>query len=1168
MDPDQYERAFQAFQRCRELEPEARPDYLDQAVGGDAALRRQVEALLVASADGGLGLGDPGGWSSWIEGTTELGEVADAVDRALEPAHPTAVGPFRIVRSIGEGGMGRVFEAEQSNPKRRVALKLVSPHARSTELMQRFALEADVLARLQHPGIAPVYECGEHAGEHGPQPWFAMEFVDGLDVRTFAERARLDVRAKLALVAEIADAVEHAHTKGIVHRDLKPDNVLVDVQGRPKVLDFGIARVTDDSTLMRTAVTEAGQLIGTLNYMAPEQLGGDSTRVGRQADVYSLGVILFELLSGQRPHEVAGLALTAAIRVVAEDEAPRLGRLVPGLAHDVETIVGKALEKDPDRRYATAGALAGDLRRYLARQPISARPPSALYLARRFTQRHRGAVGGLAIALLALSIGIALALRFGLQSRADKEVAVREALRASLAAASSTLAVGDPALTRAHLESIPAALRGWEWEILTARAAPKYVEIPDPTETGVYFVAVGNVRPILAMIQRRREGQAGRCWLVELDTWKVLDTFDVAPVRGEAKLAFRSDDRELVVVGCAPDQRTLAVTWNLEERRITNEALLREGGWATGIELSWDGARAAIGHHQKHHAEGDPYVAYVHDTRSGELIRRLDSFCWQHMTFGADGRLLASHEASRVPHVVDLETGQERFPAGPLGQAVLSPHGARVVVPASGNVNEVWDLDGAPRLVTRFRGHGSNFAFSPNGDRVARAGRNGELYVHEVSSVRELGPFGSQGDFRHRPAFTPDGERIVTVSRQEPPRVWSLAASPRRALVGHASYVYSAASIEDPGGLGHVVATGGWDGLDGEPGCLRLWDVRSGAAIGSFGGSQEIVRDALAAIPGTTDLIVCRERLGIAGHETLERVGIDGEVLWSHRSGEGPRCLALDPTGRRSVASTTVGKLWIVQNETGELLFERTYAWGVAPENNSYPVAWSRDGSSIALATEDFTITILDARDFRERLVIEAHEDRIQGLAFGPEGWLLSGSDDGTARVWDVASGERLAQLDHGRGILGVSVRPDGSRIAIGTDTGATHVWDPGTFTELVRLEQHSSYVKAPSWSRDGEMLFTPSGDGTVGVWNAVSGLDFEDARRERERLESELAPQLDELLAGASDYATARATLAERELSPRERQVALQLFVGERWARRSGRVAALNESAVPVQDR
>ncbi len=322
---------------------------------------------------------------------------------------PERIGPFRIIGLLGEGGMGRVYEAEQDSPRRIVALKVIKPGVATSEGIARFERESQVLGRLQHPGIAAIYQAGTADTGDGPQPWFAMEFVRGQTLLDYAEAHQLSLRARVDLMARICDAVQHAHQKGVIHRDLKPGNLLVDESGQPRVLDFGVARVTDGD-LQATLRTDVGQLIGTLPYMSPEQVQAEPGEVDTRSDVYALGVVLYQLLAGRLPHAIDRRSIPEGVRAIVEDDPTPLSAIHRSLRGDIETIVGRALEKERDRRYASAAELAADLRRYLAEEPILAHAPSTLYQLRKFARRNRILVGGVASVFLALAIGLAVSL--------------------------------------------------------------------------------------------------------------------------------------------------------------------------------------------------------------------------------------------------------------------------------------------------------------------------------------------------------------------------------------------------------------------------------------------------------------------------------------------------------------------------------------------------------------------------------------------------------------------------------------------------------------------------------------------------------------------------------------------------------------------------------------
>jgi eukaryotic-like serine/threonine-protein kinase len=317
---------------------------------------------------------------------------------------PSTIGSYRIIRLLGEGGMGAVYEAEQDQPRRRVALKVIKSAWADRELLRRFELESQTLGRLHHPGIAQIYEAGAAETGFGSQPFFAMEIIHGKRLIEYAEAKHLNTRQRLALMIQICEAVEHAHQRGIIHRDLKPGNILMEENGQPKILDFGLARVTDGD-MQATRQTDMGQLLGTLAYMSPEQVTADPLALDTRSDVYALGVILYELLAGRLPYEVSR-HVYEVVRTIQQVDPKPLSSINRAYRGDIETIAAKALEKDKTRRYGSAAELAADIRRYLEDRPIAAKPASTSYQLRKFARRNKMLVTGTFVVFLTLIVGV------------------------------------------------------------------------------------------------------------------------------------------------------------------------------------------------------------------------------------------------------------------------------------------------------------------------------------------------------------------------------------------------------------------------------------------------------------------------------------------------------------------------------------------------------------------------------------------------------------------------------------------------------------------------------------------------------------------------------------------------------------------------------------------
>ncbi|TVQ52610.1 MAG: serine/threonine protein kinase [Phycisphaerales bacterium] len=425
-EPDVLGEAMQIFADIYDRPTEERQAEIAQRCAGRPDLQREVESLLRQHDEPKMLREEE--LEKCLQDAIGSASGRPVEDGVIETPSIARIGRYRIIRLIGAGGMGAVYEAEQERPRRRVAIKLIRPGWVTDALLKRFEREAHVLGQLDHPGIAQIYEADTAEAQDdqgrslGRQPFFAMELVHGHSLHEYLERTRPSTSERLDLVRRIAEAVHHAHQKGIVHRDLKPNNILVTEEGRPKILDFGVARLTEHDAQVTTLQTQSGELVGTLAYMSPEQIAGDSRAVDTRADVYALGVILYEVLSERLPLDVTRCSLPEATRLIRDVDPPRLSSINTRFRGDIDTIVSKAIEKEVDRRYASASALAADLQRTLRDEPIAARPPSTAYQLRKFARRNRAMVAGVMATFLALVIGLlgTIYFAFGLSQQLEE----------------------------------------------------------------------------------------------------------------------------------------------------------------------------------------------------------------------------------------------------------------------------------------------------------------------------------------------------------------------------------------------------------------------------------------------------------------------------------------------------------------------------------------------------------------------------------------------------------------------------------------------------------------------------------------------------------------------------------------------------------------------------
>ncbi len=1087
------------FHQATDLPPEQRQAFLDRACANEPDLHAALERLLADDARLSDDEDTPFLASPFLRAPVD--GAAGTAHLSSAPPLPEHLGRYRLLRLLGQGGMGAVYEAEQDDPRRIVALKVVRPGLASPSLLKRFRHESQILGRLHHSGIAQVYEAGL---ANDGQPFFAMEFIQGLPLDEFARLHARTLEARGELLARVCDAVQHAHEQGVVHRDLKPTNILVEEAGQPKVLDFGVARVTDVDVLTEAALTQTGQFVGTPNYMSPEQVSGDPATIDCRADVYALGVILFELAAHRLPFRLENRPFAETARLILEEDPPKLGSIDLELRGDVETIVSKALEKDRARRYASAAELAADLRRWLAHKPIQARPPSALYHMRKFARRHRGLVGGAAATGLALIAGTVFSLLFAFgearqRQEADRArgAALRETYQARLAAAAMALREGNFRTAEHQLDAAPPELRGWEWQHLRARVSdlsPVVLEAPEFDSLMEYFP------PGKRLLARK----GNKVVLADLQTRAVLrEVCDASSFRD----ALASSG--FMLAYARPESGTM---------------LLDETGAQTNIPVTWEGGN--LGHSLSASEDRKLLAVWNRSSPSDRWLRlfelpsgrlrltierpeRLRS-----VAFSPDGTRVAG--GSKEPDVFlwDAATGATTLLHGHTAQVnsvAFHPDGKRLVSGSSDGTIRQWDV-GAGQPIDVRRGHRRGVTqpiymrddegilgvrYSPDGQWIASSGYDTTVRIWKTYDSEPPTVLPDHEGSVHDAYFSPDGFTISTTG--ENPRQWRTwltpAATDRLVLRGHSSYVYPVVHSPD----GRLLASAGWDNDQG----IRLWDATSGALLAVLTGHKYPIF-SLAFSPDSRRLVSRSDdaTLRVWDAET----GAALAVLPCDRvSNSGaPQSVVVTPDGRTILTGTDKGlRRWDLATgaEQGRIPLPLINVRALAVRPQDGLLAASGDGPNIIL---------VDTGTGESRAVLTIQPGRagieIHSLAFSPDGrQLISAGNARDIQVWDVASGKLVRELHgHSDEVFAAIFHPDGRRIVSAGRDRIIRVWDPATGDEMAQLLGHTNYIFSLSFSPDGTTLASGSGDTTVRLWETERLGRRLDALREEQSLRSE----------------------------------------------------------------
>jgi WD40 repeat protein len=1000
-------------------------------------------------------------------------DAADSGGRSgLQPGR--AVGPYELLRPLGAGGMAEVWLARRTDGalKRAVALKL--PLVVRPDLRQRLVRERDILAGLEHPHIARLYDAGVTAEG---QPYLALEYVAGTPLTTYCDEQRLDLRQRLELFRQVLDAVQYAHAHLVIHRDLKPSNILVG-DGQVHLLDFGIAKLLSDGQAKETQLTQMSGRALTPDYAAPEQITG--APVTTAADIYSLGVLLYELIVGERPYRLkrdSRGALEEAI-LSAEPVAPshlHLGaevaaargttgkKLVRAFRGDLDTIVLKALRKVPGERYATASEFSEDIGRFLSGEVVLAQRQSLLYVLGKFARRYRMALAGIALLLATLAAGLAATSYEATVALKQRDATERAQLRSLTQTASARLGAGD----------VPAGL-SLILEVL-----------PQPGVAREY-------------------------------TAEALGVFQQARANDAQLLALTGDGAAVVAAAYAPDGRRIvsastggsAVVWDADTglRQLT---LTGHSAAVLGAQFSPDGRRIATASADK--------SARIWDAATGRELLRLvghTGTVWS-VAFSPDGRRVVTASRDRTARIWDAASGAQ---LGVLSghtdvvhSARFSPDGQRIVTASYDKSARIWDA-ATGRVLQTLSGHTDDVlhaAFSGDGRQVVTASVDATARTWDAQSGRQLLLIAGHNNWVADAAFSPDGRQIATASYDRTVRLWDAATgAPLRLFSGHTHWVASVGFSPDGTRLvsaAHDATVRTWD-LEPARQLLRITGHEGWVAAAAYtpdgarllsAGSDRTARfweastgAPLAVLRGHTDL-VNTVRFTRDGRRVVTSSNDRTARVWDALTARPLLTLApnpddvedanFSPDGRRIVTSAArVARIW--DSISGRLLMELQ-----GHTDSVFAAVYSPDGARILTSSWDKTARIWNATTGRQMGVLTGHTGRLVGAAFSPDGRrVVTASHDKTARIWNAATGQEQVLLAGHRDVVETAVfSPDGRYVVTAADDQTVRLWDAATGWLLALYDIQGGPVFSAEFSPDGRRIVTAASDRTLRVFDA-----------------------------------------------------------------------------------
>jgi WD40 repeat protein len=1025
VNPERFRRVAELVVAAKGQPVHERDDYLTRACGDDRELLEEVRSLLAAEDQpapmieiSGL---DAGTGSNPVEQINELlSEGGAGRGRVM----PRRIHHYEIIRVIGEGGMGVVYEARQENPRRTVALKVIRAGLGGPHVLKRFQHEAHVLGQLHHHGIAHIYEAGTATVETGSgqeveQPFLAMEFIRGEPLCRYAKTNALNTRQRLDLFTKVCDAVQHAHDQGVIHRDLKPGNILVEANGQPKVLDFGVARVTDADVQTVTLQTAVGQLVGTLAYMSPEQVTGDPTLLDTRSDVYALGVVLFELLSGRLPLDLGGRSIPEAARVVREEEPTSLSSISTAFRGDLETILTKAMAKDKTRRYQAAFDLAADIRRYLSGEAIAARRDSTLYVLRKTVARHRGIA--LAAALL-----VVLLTTFGIvsfiQAQVNRRLAADERKARDNAVASMKLAQREQA--RADAASIR----------LQAELTASNIE------RGRLLGRQGALHAAEELIWREHLRNAAP----DHSFWALWELYSNNP----SLATLGTHEKPVRAVAYAPGGRLVGSAGDDAGIRLWDTTTLQCVGTLVehtdsvwGLDFSPDGQHLAS-------ASLDGTVM-IWDLASRRPVRTVCGLAtaFRSLRYSRDGTRIICGASDGTIHVLDAAAGNAVRTLGEHGGMVdclrFSPDASLLASGSSDGTIRLWRDLASPSVATLsgHRGPVASLAFSPDGRTLASGSTDKTIRVWALATNACTATIEAENGTVRFLRFSRDGQSLF-VGGWWRVDTWDLRTRSRRPLAAHG--VEGADVSPDD----RFLARGSGDFRWWPGTAVRIEDIAADAGVLKLDRSSG---HRPAAVSSDGRLIAASDG---AGCVRLWETATGRLLAWLEgHSQRRVRC-HFHPAGN-ILATCSPGVIEFWDLDTGAIM--NTLNGHHAATTHS--MSFSPDGNTFASTRREGTIQIREVPSGDTITTIRAHGDEALSVRFSPDGKTLAATYRQGMIRWYSAQGDLLAEFETVFTPWTAAFSPDGKKLAAACWSSQIQVWDLATQSLETPLEASTAVI-------------------------------------------------------------------------------------------------------------